>query len=201
MPSIEKLYENLGKLFYAIAAADKVIHKEEIKTLERIVKEDWVKVDDYKDQFGTDDAFYIEIMFDWMQENSPPAYQAFYEFKEFKEDNEQLFTILSDAQTIAVVGASSRPEKPSHSIMKVLQDHGYRVIPVNPAFASLNLAQAVLVVGYEWFKRITDGALPFVKPERSPPAPKPATTRLRPTGVPARSHAALAARVAMRTRM
>ena len=92
MPSIEKLYENLGKLFYAIAAADKVIHKEEIKTLERIVKEDWVKVDDYKDQFGTDDAFYIEIMFDWMQENSPPAYQAFYEFKEFKEDYEQLFT-------------------------------------------------------------------------------------------------------------
>src|SRR5690606_24541187 len=92
MPSIEKLYENLGKLFYAIAAADKVIHKEEIKTLERIVKEDWVKVDDYKDQFGTDDAFYIEIMFDWMQENSPPAYQAFYEFREFKEDNEQLFT-------------------------------------------------------------------------------------------------------------
>ena len=47
-------------------------------------------------------------------------------------DNEQLFTILSDAQTIAVVGASSRPEKPSHSIMKVLQEHGYHVIPVNP---------------------------------------------------------------------
>jgi tRNA/rRNA methyltransferase len=45
-------------------------------------------------------------------------------------------------------------------------------LPVNPAFASLNLAQAVLVVGYEWFKRVTDGALPFVKPERSPPAPK-----------------------------
>jgi tRNA/rRNA methyltransferase len=39
--------------------------------------------------------------------------------------------------------------------------------PVNPGFASLNLAQAVLLVGYEWFKRATSGALPFVMPERS----------------------------------
>ena len=34
-------------------------------------------------------------------------------------------------------------------------------LPVNPGFASLNLAQAVLVVGYEWFKLKTSGALPF----------------------------------------
>ena len=39
--------------------------------------------------------------------------------------------------------------------------------PVNPGFASLNLAQAVLLVGYEWFKRATEGALPFAMPERS----------------------------------
>jgi tRNA/rRNA methyltransferase len=39
--------------------------------------------------------------------------------------------------------------------------------PVNPAFASLNLAQAVLLIGYEWFKLATDGALPFAMPERS----------------------------------
>jgi tRNA/rRNA methyltransferase len=42
--------------------------------------------------------------------------------------------------------------------------------PVNPGFASLNLAQAVLLIGYEWFKLSTAGALPFGKPERSPPA-------------------------------
>ena len=42
--------------------------------------------------------------------------------------------------------------------------------PVNPGFASLNLAQAVLLMGYEWFKLSTSGALPFEKPERSPPA-------------------------------
>jgi tRNA/rRNA methyltransferase len=39
--------------------------------------------------------------------------------------------------------------------------------PVNPGFASLNLAQAVLLVGYEWFKRSTSGALPFAMQERS----------------------------------
>jgi tRNA/rRNA methyltransferase len=39
--------------------------------------------------------------------------------------------------------------------------------PVNPGFASLNLAQAVLLVGYEWFKLATSGALPFGMPERS----------------------------------
>ena len=39
--------------------------------------------------------------------------------------------------------------------------------PVNPGFASLNLAQAVLLVGYEWFKRATSGTLPFAMPERS----------------------------------
>src|SRR3954471_16868293 len=44
--------------------------------------------------------------------------------------------------------------------------------PVNPAFASLNLAQAVLLVGYEWFKHASGDALPFQMPQRSPPAGK-----------------------------
>lgn len=42
--------------------------------------------------------------------------------------------------------------------------------PVNPAYASLNLAQAVLLTGYEWFRAAHAGALPFATPERSHPA-------------------------------
>src|SRR5579863_2319210 len=42
--------------------------------------------------------------------------------------------------------------------------------PVNPGFASLNLAQAVLLMGYEWFKLSTASVLPFAMPERSEPA-------------------------------
>jgi tRNA/rRNA methyltransferase len=45
-------------------------------------------------------------------------------------------------------------------------------LPVNPAFASLNLAQAVLVAAYEWFKLTQGGTLPFSMPEKSVPAPK-----------------------------
>ena len=40
--------------------------------------------------------------------------------------------LLTDATTIAMVGASSNPDKESHGIMQKLQASGYRVIPVNP---------------------------------------------------------------------
>jgi predicted CoA-binding protein len=46
--------------------------------------------------------------------------------------DEQLRQLLVDADIIAMVGASSDPEKPSHGIMRKLQQVGYRVIPVNP---------------------------------------------------------------------
>ena len=49
-------------------------------------------------------------------------------------------------------------------------------LPVNPAFASLNLAQAVVVVAYEWFKRAGGGELPFSTPEKSPPVPSSSST-------------------------
>jgi len=45
-------------------------------------------------------------------------------------------------------------------------------LPVNPAFASLNLAQAVVIIGYEYFKHVTGGALPFDTPKKSPQAGK-----------------------------
>jgi predicted CoA-binding protein len=46
--------------------------------------------------------------------------------------NEELKRLLVEANTIAMVGASSNPDKPSHEIMKRLLAAGYRVIPVNP---------------------------------------------------------------------
>jgi predicted CoA-binding protein len=41
-------------------------------------------------------------------------------------------TLLEGARTIAMIGASDRPDRPSYGVMAKLQAHGYRVIPVNP---------------------------------------------------------------------
>ena len=70
--------------------------------------------------------------------------------------SEELRQLLVDAKTIAMVGASSNPDKPSYGIMKRLLQAGYRVIPVNPnevevlgqkAYASLDaIAEPVDIV-------------------------------------------------------
>jgi predicted CoA-binding protein len=46
--------------------------------------------------------------------------------------DDQLRQLLTEARTIAMVGASSTPDKPSHGIMQKMLAAGYRVIPVNP---------------------------------------------------------------------
>ena len=45
---------------------------------------------------------------------------------------DEIRSLLTHAKTIAIVGASSNPDKESHGIMQKLQRVGYRVIPVNP---------------------------------------------------------------------
>jgi predicted CoA-binding protein len=46
--------------------------------------------------------------------------------------DEEIAELLRNARTIAVVGASDRPDRSSYAVMKFLQDWGYRVLPVNP---------------------------------------------------------------------
>ena len=43
-----------------------------------------------------------------------------------------IFELLQQAKTIAVVGLSDRPLRPSHGVSAYMQSHGYRIIPVNP---------------------------------------------------------------------
>lgn len=46
--------------------------------------------------------------------------------------SEEVAKLLKNAKTIAVVGLSPKPERPSYEVAQYLQDHGYRIIPVNP---------------------------------------------------------------------
>jgi predicted CoA-binding protein len=46
--------------------------------------------------------------------------------------NEQLRDLLRRARTIAVVGLSPKPVRPSYSVARYLQQQGYRILPVNP---------------------------------------------------------------------
>jgi uncharacterized protein len=45
--------------------------------------------------------------------------------------------ILQQSHVIAVVGLSADPARPSHGVARYLQDHGYRIIPVNPRYTEV----------------------------------------------------------------
>lgn len=46
--------------------------------------------------------------------------------------DDEIRELLASTRTIALVGASDRPGRPSYGVMASLQEHGYRVLPVNP---------------------------------------------------------------------
>ncbi len=52
-------------------------------------------------------------------------------------DADQIAEVLKSAKTIAVVGVSDNPMRPSYGVAAYLQHHGYRIIPVNPAVESV----------------------------------------------------------------
>jgi predicted CoA-binding protein len=43
--------------------------------------------------------------------------------------------ILKESKTIAVVGLSNKPDRDSYKVAQYMQEHGYRILPVNPAYA------------------------------------------------------------------
>ncbi|MDO6741379.1 MULTISPECIES: hypothetical protein [Polaribacter] len=91
--TIISFYENLGKLFYAIAAADNVVEEIEFKALKKIVKNKWTKVDAVNDDYHSDAAYQIETVFDWLNnEGFFDSNSCYQEFLDFKNEHPSLFT-------------------------------------------------------------------------------------------------------------
>ena len=55
------------------------------------------------------------------------------------ESDEAIVQLLLQAKRIALVGASAKPERPSHRVMQFLLDEGYEVLPINPGLAGQRL--------------------------------------------------------------
>jgi predicted CoA-binding protein len=51
---------------------------------------------------------------------------------ELSAEERELRSFLGEARVVAVVGISSKPWRPSHEVASYLQQHGYRIVPVNP---------------------------------------------------------------------
>jgi hypothetical protein len=107
-----KLYEAVGYLFHSIAFADKKITIPETNALTNAVKEKWVSIEEGKDAFGTDEAHYITISFDFLAEVEMPVDESWDYFENYYKENKEKFTpelkniIYSTANSIASATAS-----------------------------------------------------------------------------------------------
>ena len=81
--------------------------------------------------------------------------------------DDALRALLTSASTIAMVGASGNPDRPSHGIMRQLQHAGFRVIPINPKESE--------ILGEKVYPSLSDVPVPvdivdvFRKAEDTPP--------------------------------
>lgn len=87
-----EFYRMMGKLFYAIASADKVVRKSEYNALIQIVNSNWIQLDEYEDEYHTDAAYQIEIVFGWLDYNKMDAEECFTEFEDYLKTHNNLFS-------------------------------------------------------------------------------------------------------------
>jgi predicted CoA-binding protein len=71
-------------------------------------------------------------------------------------DIQALRAILKSAKTIAVVGLSAQWNRPSYFAAKYMQEHGYKIIPVNPRYAGLGQFPAEDILGQKCYASLLD---------------------------------------------
>jgi uncharacterized tellurite resistance protein B-like protein len=96
----KKFYVELGKLFYAIAAADGKIRPQEVQSLKKLIREDLVPMEDGHDKFGTDNAYLAEFEFDVLVDKGVRPEAAYKSFLMYVKENDK--HIDSNMRTKAV---------------------------------------------------------------------------------------------------
>jgi len=89
----------------------------------------------------------------------------------------EMVAILSSAKTIAVVGLSDKPDRDSYRVAAYLQQHGYRIVPVNPAAAEILGERSYADLGSIPAEIRLDVVDIFRKPEFIPPVVDAAIAR------------------------
>ena len=90
--NFKKMYEQLGFLFYAISAADKIVKPAEIEKLRELVNQYWVPMEGTVDEFATNAAEHILIVFDYLVQQKESAREAFRSFAKYYEENPDVFS-------------------------------------------------------------------------------------------------------------
>lgn len=87
----QDLYTGLGYLFYSVAASDGRIPKAETGRLKELIERHWLPYENSRDEFGTDAAYYIDIIFDYAVDQELPAEDAYSNFLEVHAEHKALF--------------------------------------------------------------------------------------------------------------
>ncbi|MBK1441964.1 hypothetical protein JHJ32_18345 [Parapedobacter sp. ISTM3] len=95
-----EFYRKLGFLLYSIAAVDRHIVPAERSALKEEVQTNWLDLEDTADAFGSDAAFQIESLFDWLDDADYAPANAFDEFEAFVQENPDFFVEAIKERTL-----------------------------------------------------------------------------------------------------
>lgn len=85
-------YQNLGQLFYAIAASDKIVRKAEFDTLKKLVIDYWKAFEEARDEYLESVTYQMEVVFEWFDYEQIDAQECFNNFIDYAKEHPKTFT-------------------------------------------------------------------------------------------------------------